>query len=68
MGLGFMTSNKVRAQLQNTFFSNIASSLKEPLFITQLKQATAGSYQLGEVDKTQFKGTMTMQNFDASSG
>lgn len=68
MGLGFMTSNKVRPQQQNTFFGNIADSLKEPLFTAQLKHATAGSYQFGEVDKTQFKGTLTMQKVDTSSG
>ena len=68
MGLGFMSSNKVRPQQQNTFFGNIAASFKEPLFTAQLKHATAGSYQFGEIDKTQFTGTMTMQKVDTSQG
>jgi aspergillopepsin I len=63
-----MSSNKVRPAQQNTFFGNIADSLKEPLFTAQLKHATAGSYQFGEVDKTQFTGELTMQKVDTSSG
>lgn len=68
MGLGFMSSNQVRPNQQNTFFGNIAKSLKEPVFTAQLKHSTAGSYQFGEVDTTQFVGTLTMQPVDTSQG
>ena len=68
MGLGFMSGNQVRPNQQNTFFGNIAKSLKAPLFTAQLKHATAGSYQFGEVDTTQFVGTLTMQPVDTSQG
>ena len=68
LGLGFMSSNTISPTKQNTFFGNIAPSLKSPLFTANLKHATAGSYQFGAVDTTQFVGTMKLTRVDPSHG
>ncbi|KAL8783006.1 MAG: hypothetical protein Q9195_009511 [Heterodermia aff. obscurata] len=68
MGLGFMSSNTISPIKQDTFFGNIASTLKAPLFTANLKHKTPGSYQFGAVDTTQFVGTMKMTKVDKSQG
>ena len=68
MGLGFMSSNTISPKKQNTFFGNIAPTLKAPLFTANLKHSTAGSYQFGAVDLSQFVGTMKLTRVDASQG
>ena len=68
MGLGFMSSNTIEPQKQNTFFGNIAPTLKSPLFTANLKHATPGSYQFGAVDTKQFVGTMKLTPVDKSQG
>lgn len=68
LGLGFMSSNTIIPQKQNTFFGNIAPTLKSPLFTANLKHATVGSYQFGAVDTSQFVGTMRLTAVDDSQG
>lgn len=68
MGLGFMSSNTISPTQQDTFFGNVAPSLKAPLFTANLKHHTAGSYQFGAVDRTQFVGEMKLTPVDNSQG
>ncbi|KAG6986741.1 aspergillopepsin A-like aspartic endopeptidase [Physcia stellaris] len=68
LGLGFMSSNTISPKQQDTFFGNVARSLKAPLFTANLKHRTAGSYQFGAVDRTQFVGTMKLTPVDKSQG
>lgn len=68
MGLGFKSSNTIEPQQQDTFFGNVAPSLKAPLFTANLKHAPAGSYHFGAVDTTQFVGTLKMTPVDNAQG
>ncbi|CAF9914284.1 MAG: hypothetical protein HETSPECPRED_001940 [Heterodermia speciosa] len=68
MGLGFMKGNTISPAKQDTFFGNIAPTLKDPLFTANLRHKTVGSYQFGAVDTSQFVGKMKMTRVDPSQG
>ena len=66
LGLGFTTGpisgsgNTISVdgttKPQNTFFTNIRSSLPAPLFTVDLKHRAAGSYDFGYIDKSKYTG------------
>ena len=68
VGLAFSSLNSVQPQPQNTFFANVQSSLAEPLFTANLKHATAGAYEFGVIDNSQFVGDIAYIPVDNSQG
>ena len=68
VGLGFKNINTVKPTQQNTFFENVQPSLVQPLFTANLKHSTAGAYEFGNVDQTQFVGKINFAPVDSSNG
>ena len=68
VGLAFSKLNEVRPTQQKTFFDNIGPSLAEPVLTANLKHATAGAYEFGTIDSTQFQGDLQWTDVDADSG
>ena len=68
VGLGFKSINTVKPQQQNTFFENVQPSLVKPLFTANLKHSTAGAYEFGNIDSTQFLGKINFTPVDSSDG
>ena len=68
VGLAFSKLNTVKPTQQKTFFDNIGPSLAEPILTANLKHATAGAYEFGKVDSTQFQGDLQWTDVDAASG
>ena len=66
LGLGF--HNRIKPTPQNTFFENVQSSLKRPVFTVNLKHSTVGAYEFGNVDQTQFVGKLAVTPVNTSAG
>jgi aspergillopepsin I len=56
MGLGFSSINSVRPHAQNTFFETVRPQLAKPLFATALKHNAPGTFDIGYIDTSKFKG------------
>lgn len=56
LGLGFEKGNMIRPKQQPTWFDNVKTQLKEPLFTCSLKRQAKGSYDFGFLDKSKYKG------------
>jgi hypothetical protein len=54
LGLGFGHTNTIKPTKQPTFFENIKSTLKEPLFTVTLKKNASGTYDFGYIDEKKF--------------
>ena len=60
MGAAFSKINTVKPVKQNTFFTNLASSLAAPIFTTYLVGKTTGSsIDFGFIDPTKYTGDIT---------
>lgn len=59
VGLAFSQLNTIKPQQQKTFFANVAPALSQPVFTANLKAGTAGAYEFGTIDNTQFQGDLT---------
>lgn len=68
LGLAFSVLNTVQPQPQKTWFDTVSSQLAKPLFSVNLKYHTAGSYDFGFIDSTQYTGPITYVNADTSQG
>lgn len=68
LGLAFSKLNTVRPTKQKTFFDNVMPSLAQPVFTADLKHATAGSYEFGNIDSSKFSGSLTYTPVDTSQG
>ena len=68
LGLAFKKLNTVQPEQQDTFFGNVGPSLLHNLFTANLKHSTAGAYEFGNVDQTQFVGKLNFGPVNASSG
>lgn len=68
VGLAFPVLNSVKPQSQNTFFSNIMSSLDQPLFTVDLDKDGSGTYEFGVIDTSKYTGDLTFVSIDTSSG
>jgi len=68
LGLGFKKINTVKPEQQDTFFGNVGPSLLQNVFTANLKHSTAGSYEFGKIDQTQFVGKINFGPVNASSG
>lgn len=68
VGLAFSALNTIKPQQQKTFFANVVDNLAQPVFTANLKHGVAGAYEFGNVDQTQFTGSLTQVPVDSSRG
>lgn len=68
LGLAFKKINTVQPEQSDTFFGNVGPSLLHNLFTANLKHSTAGAYEFGNIDQTQFVGKINFGPVNASSG
>lgn len=68
LGLAFSKLNTVKPTQQKTFFDNIMPSLAQPVFTADLKHATTGSYEFGNIDSSKFSGSLSYVSVDTSQG
>jgi hypothetical protein len=68
VGLAFSALNTVQPQQQKTFFANVVNDLEQPVFTANLKHGVAGAYEFGNIDDTQFTGSLTQVPVDSSQG
>jgi Eukaryotic aspartyl protease len=68
VGLAFSTLNTVRPTQQKTFFANVSPLLSSPVFTANLQHGTAGAYEFGNVDSTQFQGQLATVPIDSTTG
>ena len=68
LGLASSSMNTIKPTAQKTFYDNVMSYLAQPVFTANLKHATAGSYTFGQVDKSQFQGSIAYTPIDPNSG
>jgi aspergillopepsin I len=63
LGLGFGHTNTIKPVKQPTFFENIKSTLKEPVFSVALKKNATGTYDFGFIDEKKYiVSVMKFQN------
>lgn len=63
-----LTNLTVYPTKQDTFFGNIKSSLKRPLFIVDLRTDGSGSYDFGFIDKSKYSGNITHVGINNTGG
>jgi hypothetical protein len=68
VGLAFSKLNTIRPTQQKTFFDNVAPLLSSSVFTANLKHGTAGGYEFGNIDTTQFSGSLTTVPINSRSG
>jgi len=68
VGLAFSKLNTVQPKQQDTFFTNVAGQLEEPVMTASLKSGGAGAYEFGTIDTTKFTGQLTNVSVDSSNG
>ncbi|KAH8889073.1 A structural comparison of 21 inhibitor complexes of the aspartic proteinase [Thozetella sp. PMI_491] len=68
VGLGFDNINTVRPTAAKTFFSNIKSSLDQPLFTVDLKHQATGTYDFGFIDTAKYTGSITYTSVSTTNG
>lgn len=68
VGLAFSALNTIQPQQQKTFFANVVGDLAQPVFTANLKHGVAGAYEFGNVDSTQFTGSLAQIPVDSSNG
>lgn len=68
VGLAFSKLNTIKPQQQKTFFDNVAPLLSQSVFTANLKHGTAGGYEFGTIDSTQFSGQLTTVPINSRSG
>lgn len=69
VGLAFSKLNTVKPAPQKTFFDNaISQGLAMPVFTADLRKASAGSYEFGNIDSTKFNGSLTWATVNTTQG
>ncbi|CEJ92259.1 hypothetical protein VHEMI07920 [[Torrubiella] hemipterigena] len=69
IGFAFDKRNIVKPTKQKTFFSNIKSNLKKPVFTADLKHAAGdGTFGFGFIDTALYTGDITYTNVDSVTG
>ncbi|KAJ3491557.1 hypothetical protein NLG97_g5570 [Lecanicillium saksenae] len=67
LGLGFDNDNRAQPK-QKTWFSNIQSSLKAPIFTTRFRHQANGTYNFGYIDSSQYSGSITYTSVSNDGG
>jgi len=65
---GHSNTTQVKPNKQETFFDNIKSSLKRPLFTVDLRTDGSGSYDFGFIDQAKYSGNLTHIGINNSLG
>ncbi|KAB8342704.1 hypothetical protein FH972_022304 [Carpinus fangiana] len=68
VGLAFSSINNVRPTPQKTFFDNIRSSLRRPLFAADLREDGSGAYHFGSAPLGTYKPPIMRVNVNNSQG
>ncbi|RAL61175.1 hypothetical protein DID88_010254 [Monilinia fructigena] len=69
VGLAFSKLNTVKPNQQKTFFDNAMSQgLAMPVFTADLRKASAGSYEFGNIDSSKFNGSLTWAAVNTTQG
>ena len=68
LGLAFDSLNTVKPVAQKTFFSNVLSSLSNPLFTVDLKKGEPGTFDFGYIDDSKHVGDIEYVDVDSSNG
>ncbi|OKL57616.1 Aspartic protease pep1 [Talaromyces atroroseus] len=68
IGLAFSSLNTVSPVAQNTWFTNVQSSLALPLFAAYLRDGAPGTYDFGYIDETKYTGALTYTSVDTDPG
>ncbi|KAI9649977.1 hypothetical protein NHQ30_002566 [Ciborinia camelliae] len=69
VGLAFSKLNTVKPTQQKTFFDNaIAQGLAQPVFTADLRHASAGSYEFGNIDTSKFNGSLSWAAVNTTQG
>jgi hypothetical protein len=68
VGLAYSKLNTVKPTQQKTFFDNAIPALNQPVFTADLKHATAGSYEFGNIDATKFNGSLSWAAINTTNG
>ncbi|APA12701.1 aspartyl protease [Sclerotinia sclerotiorum 1980 UF-70] len=69
VGLAFSKLNTVKPAQQKTFFDNAMSQgLAMPVFTADLRKASAGSYEFGNIDSSKFNGSLSWAAVNTTQG
>ncbi len=68
VGLAFDSINTASPKKVQTFVGNALSSLASPLFTANLKKGTAGNYNFGYIDSSEYTGSITYVPVNTANG
>ncbi|EKD18302.1 uncharacterized protein L3040_004741 [Drepanopeziza brunnea f. sp. 'multigermtubi'] len=68
VGLAYSKLNTVQPAPQKTFFDNAMPSLAMPVFTADLRKASVGSYEFGNIDETKYNGTLSWAAVNTTNG
>lgn len=68
VGLAFSKLNTVKPTQQKTFFDNAMATLPMPVFTADLRHASVGSYEFGNIDSTKFNGSLSWAAVNTTNG
>jgi len=68
LGMGFSGLNQVRPKKQLTWFDNIRGKLAQPLFVSNLKKNSSGSFDFGYLDKKKYRGDLAWVHVNSTKG
>ncbi|EEA24509.1 hypothetical protein TMatcc_007612 [Talaromyces marneffei ATCC 18224] len=68
MGVAFSSMNKVKPVRQNTFYENVKTSLRIPVFAAYLKHQAPGAFDFGWIDSNKYTGEITYTGVDPTNG
>lgn len=68
VGLAFSKLNTIQPTQQKTFFDNAIATLPMPVFTADLRHASVGSYEFGNIDSTKFNGSLSWAEVNTTQG
>lgn len=68
IGLGSGKLNTIKPKAQPTWFENIKTKLKEPVFTCSLRRHAAGTFDFGHIDQKKYTGPIAYQEVKGQKG